>query len=281
VAASSTGATPVFQTTTLTGYDPLGRPTTVTDPRTGTNRTTTTAYTPTPGPLTQTVVTNPLGWTTTTSYNPAWGVPTAVVDQNGHRTDLSYDALGRRTQVWLPDRPKATNPTPSIGYAYTLSTTAPNAVATSTITATGGAATSYALYDGLLRPRQTQAPSEGGGIMLTDTFYDNAGRAARGNDLYFATGTPSATLLIPTLSTPSSSRTVYDGAGRIFAVISLSSGAERWRTGYGYGGDHVDTTPPAGGTPTTIYTDARGNTTPPRRPVPPTKPTTATTTPGG
>ncbi len=213
VAASYTGSSPNWQTTTTSTYDALGRAAAVTDHRTGTDRTTTTTYTPATGPVTQSVVTNPLGWTTTTNFDPARGAATAVVDPNGHRTDTGYDALGRVTQVWRPERLKSANPTsPSIAYAYTVSTTAPNSVATTTMHV-AGTTTSYALYDGLLRPRQTQVPSEGGGRMLTDTFYDNAGRVSGTNNTYFATGDPSATLLIPNLSLPSSTRTSYDGVG--------------------------------------------------------------------
>ena len=34
----------------------------------------------------------------------------------------------------------------------------------------------------------------------------------------------------------------------------------KWTTTTAYGGDHVDVTPPEGGTATTTYTDARGRT---------------------
>jgi hypothetical protein len=56
--------------------------------------------------------------------------------------------------------------------------------------------------------------SEGGGIMVTDPFNDNAGRASGQKNTDHALGTPSATLLVPTLTVPSWSKTVYDGAGR-------------------------------------------------------------------
>ncbi len=83
---------------------------------------------------------------------------TSLVDPNGHTTEATYDALGRRTQVWAPNHLRATYPTvPSTAYAYTISTV-PNTVATTRLTPSGGQLTSYALYDGMLRPRQSQGP---------------------------------------------------------------------------------------------------------------------------
>jgi RHS repeat-associated protein len=265
---SYTGSTPHWLTTASNSYDPLGRTTSATDPRISPARTTMTSYTPSAGPVTSITTTNPLGWTTTTKLAPAWGAQTSVTDENNHVTEATFDALGRRTQVWLPDRPRGSNPTsPSYSYAYTSSATAPTTVATTSLTPLGDTVTSYALFDGLLRPRQTQAPAEGGGRVITDTFYDSAGQAVATNRPDYADGNPSGTLFVPTLSIPSSTQTVYDGAGRKTAEILLTSDPttgtvhEQWRTSYSYGGDHVTTTPPAGGTTTTTYTDTLGDTT--------------------
>jgi RHS repeat-associated protein len=260
VVKAYTGATPTWLTTATTTFDPLGRVSSVTDPRVAPARTTSTAYTPAAGgPLTQTVVTNPLGWTTTTGLLPAWGVESFLIDQNAHRTDASYDALGRRTQVWLPQRPKASNAVPSMSYAYTDSVTTPVSVATTTIAASGGTVTAYALFDGLGRPRQTQAPSEGGGKVITDTGYDSAGRVVSAVPAYFnVDSAPSGTLFVPATTVPAETRTLYDGAGRKTADVLYTAGVEKWRTSYGNGGDHTDVTPPAGGTATTTFADARG-----------------------
>jgi RHS repeat-associated protein len=256
------GSTPQWQTTSTAGYDPLGRPTDETDPRISPARTTHTAYTPASGPVTRTVVTNPLGWPTTTAFAPAWGAPTSITDVNGHVTEAVLDPLGRTSKVWLPDRPRAAHATsPSTSYAYTIATNAPSTVATTSLTPSGAVLTTYQLYDGLLRTRQTQAPSPGGGVVVSDTMYDAAGRASITNAPYFGNGTPSGTLLVPTTSVPSQTQTTYDGAGRKSAEILRANNVEKWRTTYAYGGDHVDLTPPAGGTPTTTYTDARGHTT--------------------
>jgi RHS repeat-associated protein len=272
---------PSWQTVATMGYDALGRLTSSTDPRTTsdgttTARTTTTSYTPAGGgPLTQVATTTPVGADavgTTTSYDPAFGVPTSVVDQNQDTTTASYDALGRLVQVWLPNRPQAANPTsPSVSYAYTLSTSVPETIATTALIATGGTATSYQLFDGLGRARQTQSPAEGGGIDLVDTFYDAAGQPYLSTAPYYATGSPSTALLVPTLTIPSKTQTDYDGAGRVTATITVGNSGETapatastelWRTSTAYpGADRVDVIPPAGGVPSSTFTDSRGRTT--------------------
>ena len=286
---ADTGA-PTWITTATTAYDALGRASAVTDVL---NRSASTDYTPTAppagsavsgniGPVTQTVTTNAAGWQSTTLENPAWGSPTSQTDPNGHTTTATYDPLGRRTAVWAPDRQPAANfPTPSLAYAYNTpasngTPTGPDSVATTSLTPSGGTATSYVIYDGLLRARQTQTPAEGttatseftapgtNGTIVTDTLYDDAGQISIANDGYYNSNAPSGTLWVPThgeADIPTQTQTVHDGAGRTTAVITEALGLELWRTSSTYGGDHVDVTPPAGGTATTTYTDARGNTT--------------------
>lgn len=282
-ASDYTGTTPTWLTTTTTTYDALGRPLTTKDALQRLNQT---AYLPAApaaagsvtsniGPLTQTTATDPMGFTTVDTYNQAWGAVTTETDVNEHVTTATFDALGRRTAVWLPDRPKATNPTPSIGYAYTVTNTAPVTVATTALTPTGATMTSYELYDGLLRSRQSQEPAEAatynappgtGGAAVTDTLYDAAGRVVTTTNPYPISPAPSATLWVPTSEdqVPGATQVVYDGAGHTTATLTLQYAVEQWRTSYAYPGnssDRVDTTPPAGGTPTTTYTDGRGNTT--------------------
>lgn len=257
------GSTPVWLTTATSSYDAVGRVVSVTDPRAGLNRTTTTAYVPqSGGPVTQTVVTNPLGWTTTTSYAPAWGAETAVTDQNGHTTTATYDALGRRTAVWAPDRPQASNPTPSMAFAYTVSTSAPLSVTTTTLTAIG-TVTGYVLYDGLGRQRQTQEFAEGGGTAVADTYYDAAGRVSQQNQPYYTTSVqPSGTLFVPSTTISGQELFTFDGAGRTVTDQQWVNGKEAWQTTYAYpGADRVDVTPPSGGTPTTTFANSLGKTT--------------------
>ncbi|MCS5733871.1 RHS repeat domain-containing protein [Herbiconiux daphne] len=246
------------------GYDAMGRVTTATDIL---GHTTKTAYTPAAGAaagggaLVGSTVTNTAGWTTTTTFNPAWGAETSATDQNGKVTTATYDALGRRTGVWLPDRPVATNSTPSIGYAYTVSQTKPLAVATTTLV-DSGTKIDYTLYDGLGQQIQTQGLGEGGGSVITDTGYDSAGHVWMTNNPYWTTAvTPSATQFVPLSegNIPSKVTTTFDGAGRPATSILSSYTVEQQRTTYSYqGADRTDTTPPAGGTPTSTFTDSLG-----------------------
>jgi hypothetical protein len=144
-----------------------------------------------------------------------------------------------------------------------------SAVGTSTLNAAGNYLTSYTLYDGLLRPRQTQSPSPSGGRLLTDVFYDTVGRQVREHGSYYATGAPGTTLSTATdrQDVPNQTRLVYDGAGRVTASIFQPYTTERWRTTTAYGGDRVDTTPPSGGTVSSTVTDALGRTTALREPT--------------
>ncbi|MFG1891080.1 RHS repeat-associated core domain-containing protein [Micromonospora sp. NPDC049051] len=250
---------PTFTTVTRTAYDAHGRVTSSWDAM---NYETKTAYTPTlGGPVTATTLTNPLGHKTTTTLDPAWASETSVVDPNDKRTDLTYDGLGRLTAVWLPGRDKATD-SANVTFGYTVRNDASTVLATNRLNAQGAYVTSYAMFDGLLRPRQTQAPSPSGGRLLTDTFYDSAGRPARSYGIYHAAGTPGTTLATATEAAfvPNQSRNVYDGTGRITATVFQPYAAERWRTTTYYAGDRTDTTPPSGGTASASVTDVRGRT---------------------
>lgn len=260
-AKSYSGSTPVFIAAEVSTVDAYGRELTSTDVL---QRKSVTSYTETGGLTTKTVVTDPASYTTTTTLDPARGLPTASVDANGRRTDLVYDPVGRLASVWLPGRAKATFPTvPNQKFAYSLSTSAAATVTTSSLGPNGTYITSYALFDGLLRPRQTQGPAEAGaGRILTDTTYDTRGLTAKTNAAYVVAGAPGTTLLqVDDNQVPGQTATVYDGAGRPTASVFRAYGAEQWRTTTVYGGDHVDVTPPAGGTATTTFADARGRTT--------------------
>lgn len=282
----TTAGTATWLVTATNVYDSLGRVTQVTDQRGRVNKT---AYNPdtngnnqTTQPVTAVTTTTDaqtggLQWVSKASYNPAWNAQISATDLNNEVTTINYDALGRRSQVWLPDRSQASNPSsPSIKYGYTdyvASAPANLAVATTKLTPSGATITSYAIYDGLDRPRQTQSWSESkdssgshitaGTLISGDTMYDAAGRAYLTSSPYAAINTsPSAVVIVPQTTVPAQIQTTFDAAGRKTADIQLIGNSEVWRTSYAYSGaDRVDTTPPAGGTPTSTFADARGRTT--------------------
>ncbi|WSM88609.1 RHS repeat protein [Streptomyces sp. NBC_01696] len=251
-----------YLTTATRTYDTHGRVTASTD---AAENTTTTAYTPDTlqAPIT-TTVTNALKHVSTTTHDPVRGVVTAAVDANGKRTDAVHDGLGRVLKVWQPGWSKTDHADkPSAEYTYTISATAANAVETRTLKQNGDYRTTYALYDGLLRERQTQAPATGTkNRIMTETHYDTRGWASQAYSAYYATGEPSAKLESAAVNTiPAATQNVYDGMGRITDALSLTFGDEKWRTKTLYEGDRTTVILPKGGTATTTVTDARGRTT--------------------
>jgi RHS repeat-associated protein len=259
---SWTGGTPVWLTTERSTFDARGRVLSVSD---ALNQTTSTSYVPAAsGPLTRTIETNPAGHTETMTLEPAWGLPTGVVDANGHVADLTYDGAGRLTAVWLPGRDNQTQ-SASLRFAYELRADAPTAVTSKKLLPDGvNYITSVILYDGNLRERQTQTQTHGGGRLLEDTVYDSRGLVEMKAEPYYdpSNEPPSTTLVGPagTVEIPGLTRKVYDGAERVLHEIFMDRGQEAWRSSFGYGGDRVHMTPPAGGTATTTIKDARDRT---------------------
>jgi YD repeat-containing protein len=177
------GATPAsatYRVVATAGYDAHGRQTSATRDPAGVNATTTVAFTPAQGwPVTRVQTTNPVGHVSTVDLDPARQVVTGSTDVRGARTTLRYDAMGRVTGVWAPDR--STSGRASTEYAYAVSATAPPSVETRALvmagTRTERYVSSFAVFDGLLRPRQTQGPDARGvtGRVVTDTRYDSRG----------------------------------------------------------------------------------------------------------
>ncbi|MFI1886661.1 polymorphic toxin-type HINT domain-containing protein [Streptomyces jumonjinensis] len=282
------GGTAVYTESGST-YDAYGRQLTTTDltadlkaPATGAairnprkdGLTTTTEYTPATGFATTTKTTTPpakagdatTAQTTTTTMAPARGLPLTQADTNGKVTAFAYDALGRSTKVWLADR--VTGQTPTYQFTYLPAAKGqPTAVGTKTIGNNDTQRTSYTLYDGFLRQRQTQAPGPDGGRLLTDTFYDERGLVTKEFSAYYATGAPQTGLFKPedALGVETQTRHTYDGLNRPTEIRRTAGngdgGAVLHTTKTYYGGDRVTVLPPEGGTATTTLIDARGNNT--------------------
>jgi RHS repeat-associated protein len=257
-AYDSNGA-PVFVASTRSTYDSLGR---LTDSLDALARKTTTRYTETGGLTTRTTLTNPATFATTTDLDPASGHATRITDPNNKITDLRYDPLGRLTGVWLPGRVRGSD-SPNTSYGYQVRDDGPSVVTTGKLAPNGNTITSYVLYDGFLRARQTQTPAEGGngGRVLADTGYDSRGLVWKQNAPFFNQGAPGGGLVnVDDNQVPEQTVTQFDGAGRPVVAQLQGSGTVKLRTQTAYHGDHVDVTPPAGATATTAYTDARGRT---------------------
>ncbi|WP_232108177.1 RHS repeat domain-containing protein [Streptomyces gossypiisoli] len=250
-----------WQTTSTITYDTLGRPVVVAD---ADGRTTNTAYTPAAaGPLTKTVVTNPKGHRTTSFLDPRHGQALRVYDANLKKTESTYDALGRLTAVWLPNRNKAAGYSANTTFAYHISSSAPSWLSTSTLKKDGETYnTTYELYDSMMRPLQTQSPTPLGGRVLTDTRYDTRGLPYETyEDIFDSGSTPNGTYTREEYGeAPRQTETVYDGAERATTSTLYVYGVKKWSTTTSYTGDSTATTALQGGSATRTITDARGRT---------------------
>ncbi|MFD7875497.1 RHS repeat-associated core domain-containing protein [Streptomyces sp. NPDC059766] len=248
-----------WETTTTAVYDALGRPTRATD---AAGKPTSTTYFPSgAGPLTETIVKNPAGQTTTTFYDAARGNTVRAFDVNNKQTQTKYDALGRATAVWLPNR-VSTDPANYV-FGYSVSNTAPSWTSTGTIKADGDTyETVYSLYDALLRPVQTQKRSPEGGRLLTDTRYDSRGLGyEKYTDVYDSKSQPSGTYSRAEYgSTAKQTSTTFDGAERPVTSTFLTYGVRKWSTTTTYTGDSTATTAVQGGSAARTITDALGRT---------------------
>ncbi|WP_240138105.1 RHS repeat domain-containing protein [Streptomyces sp. MUM 178J] len=256
----NTAGTPTWQKTSATTFDTLGRPLTVTD---AAGNTTSTAYTPAEaGPLTKTISTNAKGHRSVAFLDPRRGQTLRSYDINLKKTELAYDALGRLTEVWLPNRIRSSQ-APSSTFTYNLSNTKPSSVATSTLKRDGDTYnTTYTIYDALLRPLQTQSPTPQGGRLLTDTRYDSRGLAYETYaDIFDTTSTPNGTYTRAEYGeAPTQTETVFDGAGRPTTSTLHVFGTKKWSTSTTYTGDSTAATALEGGSATRSITDARGRT---------------------
>ncbi|NYF11357.1 RHS repeat-associated protein [Leifsonia sp. AK011] len=256
---------PVWTKVGTKSFDTRGRVVSTVDRR---GRETTSTYTPSAGAaaasggLKTTSVTNvAMGWTTTTDYDTTRGNILAVTDKNGLKQTAEYDPLGRTLRVWGNDRPKASNPIPSVAFAYVQAPLTPLSVATTALTSST-TSTSYTIFDGLGRQVQTQSPSPNGGTIISDTAYDSAGRVISTHAPYWnQTLVPSGLIHVPSSPTliPSRTENTYDGLGRVTQQKLVSLGTTQSTTSTTYlGADRVDVTPPSGGTPTTSISNSLG-----------------------
>ncbi|MEU9704815.1 polymorphic toxin-type HINT domain-containing protein [Streptomyces sp. NPDC047981] len=254
-------------TSARTEYDALGRATKVQDAK---NNSTTTEYVPATGPAFQVKTTNAKAHTSITTVDPARGSVLSATDTNDRTTTSEYDAFGRVTAVWSPSR-KAPAPA-SVRFDYQLSDNAVPSVTTRTLRDNGTYASSVALYDGLLRPRQTQSEAHGPGRIVTDTLYNANGAVSETKSAYLAPGDPVAEVFVPqtVFEVPHSTETAYDGLGRAVRVTTMKNDDPQHSAVTQYGPDWTlsrtgmsadGTTPLAGSRSARTTTDAFGRTT--------------------
>ncbi|MCX4630665.1 polymorphic toxin-type HINT domain-containing protein [Streptomyces sp. NBC_01443] len=212
-----------------------------------------------------------MGHVTSSSVDPLRSLPRQVTDANGKVTESEYDALGRLTKVWLPNRPAATYPAgPSRVFEYLVRNDGPIVVTSKTLTHDFKYSVTHSIQDGLLRERQTQTQSQSqsqsqspdlAGRLISEVFYDTRGLAWRNSGTYYAEGAPEAVLVAGQQTAyPASVDTEYDGAGRVTAVIAKKFGTPTKRTDTSYTGDTTTVIPPQGGTASTTVIDALGRT---------------------
>ncbi|MER5937166.1 polymorphic toxin-type HINT domain-containing protein [Streptomyces sp. NPDC001928] len=248
-----------WQTASRTTYDTLGRAASVTDTA---GNTTSTTYTPvSAGPLTRTKVTNAKSQSVYTYSDYARGLPTKVHDVNNKITETAYDGFGRPTATWLPNRSRSGGASANYTYAYSVKNNDTPWTSTSAIKADGTTYnTSYAIYDSLLRPLQTQTLTPQGGRLLTDTRYDGRGLAHQTYaDLFDPTATPKGEYTRAAYGhTPKQTVIVFDGAERPTSSTFYVQGVDKWSTSTTYTGDSTASTAVSGGSATRTIVDARG-----------------------
>ncbi|MFI5671400.1 RHS repeat-associated core domain-containing protein [Streptomyces sp. NPDC051704] len=264
---------PVYRLNTTATYDAYGRVTS------NTNKTrkdaahpdgavTTTEYKPATGSIpTEVTHTNPLGWKTVTTLDTGRSLPLKTTDENKHVAEREYDAFGRVTSIWQPGQERANNALPVRKFSYTMNgTNAPSTVLSQALMGIGeNYTTSYTIYDGLGRVRQTQASTVSGadGRLITDSLFDSHGRQVKTSSQYYNDEAgPSGALFLPNggvnpdSKVPAQTISVFDGMGRPTASVFQSYGVEQWRSKTEYPGvDETRTVPPNGGYATATITN--------------------------
>lgn len=259
---SHNGTSPTYITAGETGYDQWGRPLWTKDPL---GNQTDTLYTHNSAGLPSSVkvtappaVTGATRHAITTSIDVLRGVPVSVTDANGKITSAAYDPLGRLKSVREPGN---TGTHPDVEYTYSITGTAVPHLLTKNLGPNGNQIVSYEIFDGLLRPRQTQTTAPDGKRVVTDIRYDSRGLTAKASVFYNNASGPNSTLVWPTngdADIDTQTRYVYDGAARQTFQQAYQRGTKLFETETRYGGDRTGVIPPTGGVVTQDLFDARG-----------------------
>ncbi|MFF3948097.1 ricin-type beta-trefoil lectin domain protein [Streptomyces sp. NPDC001902] len=272
-----------FQTSGKTEFDAVGRVTKMIDPDL---KESTITYDPPTGQVFKVTETNPLGHTQVTELEPGRAVTLKATDTNGNVSQSVYDPLGRLSEAWAPGR------TPGSGVAdfraeYVIPAEEPDPndpnggkvrkppyVTTYSRGYENRVEKSVTIYDGLGRERQTQEQADGGGRLITDTLYNNAGEVYQTNNAYLNEAEPTGDLFTPLADTtvPNITRYTYDGLGRVLTEMpvlkvkapgtteAISQEVPEKAVRYEYGADWSKVIQPQGTSSYRVYTDAIGRT---------------------
>ena len=204
----------------------------------------------------------------TATLDAARQLPIAKTGVDGLLTSLTFDALGRLTAVWLPNKSKADSAPANLTYEYALSATGPSVVTTNTLLDPANATDttphyshSETLYDAMLRPLETQKSGENDTTLISDVEYDTHGWPVTTNNAYSIAGDPSKVLIADKTSFPAipdSTVIDHDAMGRITESTEEHNRARTWSTHSAYTGDATTILPPTGAVPTRTTVDARG-----------------------
>jgi RHS repeat-associated protein len=247
-----------WQTTARDTYDSYGRVLNAWDAN---GNQTTTGYTVNSAGLTTAqTVTNPLSQSTSQTLDPTRNLQLTSTDTNGVVTTEQYDALGRRTSVWLDSR--ATSAPANDTYGYTISdpTTHLSGITAKKMGESLGYVTTVTILDSLGRPRETQANTPPGGRLITDQFYDSRGWVLKKNNRYW----DSATTPVLSLKTPADGQVpdqdeyIFNGLGQAVQDMSRQSANTVSVTTTVYNGDRTTVIPPAGGVIKSTVSDPMG-----------------------
>ncbi|MFE2540913.1 ricin-type beta-trefoil lectin domain protein [Actinacidiphila glaucinigra] len=264
-------------------FDSIGRVVKQTDPD---GKVSTIAFDPPTGQVFKVTETNPLGHTQVQELEPGRAVSLKTTDANGYVSQAIYDPLGRLSEAWSPGR------TPGSGVADFRAEYVIPAEETDQNDPNGGKirkppyVTTYSrgyedrieksvtIYDGLGRERQTQEQADGGGRLITDTLYNDAGEVFQTNNAYLNEEEPNGQLFTPLADTtiPNITRYTYDGLGRALTEMpvlkvkapgtteAISQEVPEKATRYEYGADWSKVIHPQGDSSYRVYTDALGRT---------------------
>ncbi|MEW1640209.1 ricin-type beta-trefoil lectin domain protein [Streptomyces sp. NPDC093801] len=222
-------------TTARSEYDVLGRATKVFD---AVGHSATTAYSPATGPAFSMTGTDVMGRTSTVKADPGRNSPIEKTDPNGRKITTAYDNLGRSTAVWTPSQKPGTDKA-AYTFSYQITEHEPPAVTSSTLQDNGTYKQTVDIYDGLMRPRQSQGDALGGGRVIKDTLYNANGTVSQTNNAYYAEGTPTKKIFVPesVFQVPNSTATAYDGLGRAVRATTLHADVPQYSSTVQYGGD--------------------------------------------